>query len=103
MRRILLDQNIPFPLARQLVGHDVVHTSQRSWGHLTNGDLLAAAQRNGFADITMAGSRDVGLASLQDGWMKPQRLLKPFSQQSRKFPTGSCLIVQLHEIVWLGH
>jgi hypothetical protein len=58
MRRILLDQNIPFPLARQLVGHDVVHTSQRSWGHLTNGDLLAAAQRNGF-DIMISADRGI--------------------------------------------
>jgi len=58
MRRILLDQNIPFPVARQLVGHDVVHTSQRSWGHLTNGDLWAAAQRNSF-DIMISADRGI--------------------------------------------
>ena len=58
MRRILLDQNIAFPLARQLVGHDVVHTSQRSWGHRTNGDLSAAAQRNGF-DIMISADRGI--------------------------------------------
>jgi Pseudouridine synthase II TruB, C-terminal len=54
MRRILLDQNVAFPLARQLVGHDVVRTSQRSWGQLTNGDLLATAQRNGFDNMISA-------------------------------------------------
>lgn len=58
MRRILLDQNIPLPLARQLIGHDVVHASQRSWGRLTNGDLLAAAQRDGF-EVLISADRGI--------------------------------------------
>ena len=58
MRRILLDQNIPLPLARELSGHEVVHASQLARGRLTNGDLLAAAQRNAF-DIMVSADRGI--------------------------------------------
>ena len=63
MRRILLDQNIPFPLVRELTGHDVVHASQMAWGRLTNGDLPAAAQRDAF-DIMITADR--GIVHQQD-------------------------------------
>jgi predicted nuclease of predicted toxin-antitoxin system len=46
--KILFDQNVPAPLARFLPGHDVIHTSTLGWEELTNGDLLAAAESNGF-------------------------------------------------------
>jgi predicted nuclease of predicted toxin-antitoxin system len=54
MPRILLDQNIPAPLARLLAGHEVVHTAELGWGHLSNGDLLAAAQRSAFEILVTA-------------------------------------------------
>ena len=43
-----LDQNVPRPLARLLVGHRVQTTDQRGWGTLSNGDLLSAAEQAGF-------------------------------------------------------
>jgi predicted nuclease of predicted toxin-antitoxin system len=46
--KILLDQNAPAPLARFLPGHGVTHTSALGWEELTNGDLLAAAESDGF-------------------------------------------------------
>lgn len=46
--RILLDQNMPRPLARLLPGHDVTHASARGWAELGNGDLIEAAERDGF-------------------------------------------------------
>jgi hypothetical protein len=46
--KVLLDQNVPAPLARLLLGHDVVHTSNVGWEALTNGDLLAAAETDCF-------------------------------------------------------
>jgi predicted nuclease of predicted toxin-antitoxin system len=58
MRRVLLDQNIPAPLARLLAGHAVAHASAMARGRLTNGDLLAAAQRNGF-DIMVTADRGI--------------------------------------------
>ncbi len=47
--RILFDQGTPVPL-RKLLGspHKVETAFERGWSTLKNGDLLAAAQREGF-------------------------------------------------------
>jgi hypothetical protein len=46
--RILLDQNVPFPLLKHLTGHDVTHAYDVGWGELENGALIAGAEANGF-------------------------------------------------------
>lgn len=46
--KILLDQNVPAPLTRFLPGHDVTHASTAGWETLANGDLLTAAEVDGF-------------------------------------------------------
>jgi predicted nuclease of predicted toxin-antitoxin system len=46
--KILIDQNVSARLARLLPGHDVVHASRKGWAELTNGDLLTAAEIDGF-------------------------------------------------------
>jgi hypothetical protein len=45
---ILIDQNVSARLARLLTGHDAVHASRLGWAELTNGDLLTAAEGDGF-------------------------------------------------------
>ena len=52
--RILLDQNIPQPLAGLLTGHDTTHAFHLGWDELRNGDLLAAAEAAGFAAMVTA-------------------------------------------------
>lgn len=37
------------PLRELLVGHEVSTAFERGWSTLKNGDLLAAAEKNGFA------------------------------------------------------
>lgn len=54
MRRILLDHNVPAALGRLLTGHDSAHTLDMGWERLTNGDLIAAAQRHGFEILVTA-------------------------------------------------
>ena len=44
--RILLDQGTPAPLRRALPGHTVATAYEQGWGALTNGELLAAAERS---------------------------------------------------------
>lgn len=44
--RILFDQGTPEPLRRYLVGHDVVTVFELGWSELTNGELLARAERS---------------------------------------------------------
>ncbi|MGA8906002.1 MAG: DUF5615 family PIN-like protein [Acidobacteriaceae bacterium] len=46
--KILIDQNVSARLARLLTGHEAIHASAKGWAELTNGDLLTAAEADGF-------------------------------------------------------
>ena len=46
--RILFDHNTPRPLRRYLAEHSVHTAADRGWHGLTNGDLLAHAEREGY-------------------------------------------------------
>jgi hypothetical protein len=46
--RVLFDQGTPAPLRDALVGHAVVTAYERGWATLKNGELLQAAQEEGF-------------------------------------------------------
>ncbi|HWZ45665.1 MAG TPA: hypothetical protein VNW97_19475 [Candidatus Saccharimonadales bacterium] len=45
---ILFDQGVPEPLRRFLTGHAVYAAREKGWGTLLNGELLRAAEREGF-------------------------------------------------------
>lgn len=46
--RILFDHDVPRPLRRHLTGHEVDTARQKGWEELSNGDLLNAAEREGY-------------------------------------------------------
>jgi len=46
--RILFDQGTPVPLHTLLSSHHVETVFERGWNTLTNGELLAAAEQEGF-------------------------------------------------------
>ena len=46
--RILFDQGTPIPLRRHLTGHVVDTAFERGWSNLKNGELLDAAERDGY-------------------------------------------------------
>lgn len=46
--RILFDQGTPVPLRDSLTQHEVSTTYERGWSKLRNGELLDAAEREGF-------------------------------------------------------
>jgi predicted nuclease of predicted toxin-antitoxin system len=46
--KILFDQGTPVPLRRSLAEHTVDTAYERGWSALTNGDLLAIAERDGY-------------------------------------------------------
>ena len=46
--RILSDQATPVPLRSYLSGHNVFTAAQQGWHELRNGDLLKAAEDEGF-------------------------------------------------------
>jgi hypothetical protein len=49
--KILFDQGTPVPLRRALSGHEIVTAFERGWHAFQNGELLNAAQADGFAAI----------------------------------------------------
>jgi Domain of unknown function (DUF5615) len=46
--RVLLDEQLPRPLARELAGHDVRTVQQEGWAGLKNGELLRRAVADDF-------------------------------------------------------
>ena len=46
--KVLFDQNVPFNLARHLMGHEVKTAANMGWEELKNGDLIQAAEEGGF-------------------------------------------------------
>jgi predicted nuclease of predicted toxin-antitoxin system len=56
--KILIDQNVSARLARLLTRHDATHASAMGWAELTNGDLLIAAEADGF-EIFFTADKDI--------------------------------------------
>jgi len=46
--KILFDQGVPVPLRRHLGTHNVETAHERGWSLLKNGELIAAAEAEGF-------------------------------------------------------
>ena len=55
---ILFDHGTPRGIARFLAGHTVTRTRQRGWDRLSNGDLLAEAERAGF-DVFLTADKNI--------------------------------------------
>jgi hypothetical protein len=56
--RILLDESLPKPLARLLVGHEVRTVVQMRWSSLANGALLRQALASGF-DVLLTADQNL--------------------------------------------
>jgi predicted nuclease of predicted toxin-antitoxin system len=52
--RVLLDHNVNPRYARLLPEHQVTHSYKMGWAELLNGDLIAAAEQEGFDAIITA-------------------------------------------------
>jgi len=46
--KILFDQGTPVPLRSHLAGHSIDTAYERGWSNLSNGDLLSAAEIDGY-------------------------------------------------------
>ncbi len=56
--RVLFDQGTPVPLRLELPTHDVATAFERGWATLTNGQLLATAEAEGF-DVLVTTDRNL--------------------------------------------
>jgi predicted nuclease of predicted toxin-antitoxin system len=54
--RILFDNNAPAPLRHSLRSHAIETAAERGWHRLTNGELLDAAEAEGF-DILLTADK----------------------------------------------
>ena len=67
--RVLLDEQLPVGLARELTGHDVSTVQQEGWAGLKNGELLRRANLNRFnafltADQSLPFQQNLALAHI---------------------------------------
>jgi hypothetical protein len=63
---ILFDQGTPVPLRSFLAGHTVKTAAQQGWSTLANGDLLRAAETEGF-DLPLTTDKNLAFQqSLKD-------------------------------------
>ncbi len=46
--KIFFDQGTPVPLRRHLPGHVIDTAYERGWAALSNGNLIAVAEQNGY-------------------------------------------------------
>ena len=56
--KVLFDNNVPVPLRRHLLGHEVQTARQMGWHELENGDLLTAAEASGF-EVMVTGDKNL--------------------------------------------
>ena len=57
--RIIFDQGTPVPLRNFLSPHQVETAFERGWSTLSNGDLLAAAEQEGF-EVFVTTDKNLG-------------------------------------------
>src|SRR5262245_42000734 len=65
--RVLLDECVPVQLRHALAGHDVRTVLHVNWRSLRNGDLLNAAEREGF-DVFVTADRGIPRNHDLAGW-----------------------------------
>ena len=82
--RVLFDQGTPVPLRDSLQQHAVSTAFERGWSELKNGELLDAAEREGFAVLVttdtklkfqqnLSGRRIAIVALLTTSWPRIER------------------------------
>ncbi len=55
--KILLDECVPWPMHKLLVGHDCTTAQKRGWGGVKNGDLLRLAE--GEFDLFVTSDQNI--------------------------------------------
>jgi len=85
--KVLFDVNMPRPLRNELPGHEVVTAQAMGWGELENGDLIEAAERQGFEALITAdrnlryqqnlAGRKLGIVALPDNRLLALKNIAP--------------------------
>ena len=65
--RILLDNCVNQRLARFITSHEVVHAREKGWAELSNGDLMRAAEADGF-DVLRTVDKSIRMQKKNADW-----------------------------------
>ncbi len=98
--KVLFDQNAPGPLARFLTKREVTKSPELGWEELRNGDLLRAAEHEGFQVMVTADrnlsyqqnlkGRQLSIVILPSGqWRRVQERLPEVVQAVDEATPGS--------------
>ncbi len=88
--RVLFDQGTPVPLRQSLTLHEVTTAYERGWSTLKNGDLLDAAEREGYSVLITTdrslkyqqnlSARHIAIVVLSTpSWPRIQQALEPIA------------------------
>jgi len=105
--RVLFDQGTPVPLRRALARHEVVTAHERGWSQLANGDLLDAAENDGFAVLVTTdrslryqqnlSSRQIAIVVLSTtSWPRIQRVVEVVAAAVDSATVGSFVVVEIN-------
>jgi hypothetical protein len=93
--KVLLDNCVPRPFSRHIVGHVVEHAGKKGWGELANGVLLATAHAAGFVVmITTDRSIEHQQGSLPMPVLIIDSLFNEVSELIRYLPSVHALLKQ---------
>jgi hypothetical protein len=104
--RILFDQGTPVPLRGALGEHDISTAYERGWSQLQNGELLDAAEREGFAllvttDSNIRHQQDLStrrlavVVLLSTSWPRIQRVIASIAAAVNGAAPGSYTEVEI--------
>jgi hypothetical protein len=103
---ILFDQGTPEPLRRFLPGHTVKAARELGWSTLTNGDLLRAAEKEGFDLLLTTDKNLVYQQNLKDrkisilvlgktDWRLVQRKIPEIAAAVNNAEPGSYVVIEI--------
>jgi hypothetical protein len=104
--RVLFDQGTPEPLRCALTQHEIVTAYERGSSKLTNGELLDAAEKEGFGVLVTTdanlkhqqnlASRQIAIVVLTTpSWPRIQRAVGPILRAIERAGSGSYTEVQV--------
>jgi predicted nuclease of predicted toxin-antitoxin system len=100
MSRILLDENVPVGLSRLLPDHEVRHVRDEGWKGISNGELIAVAEKVGYDALITAdknlsyqqnlSERRIALIVIgSNNWNDVQRHLAGIEKAVERIEVGS--------------
>jgi hypothetical protein len=104
--RILFDQGVPEPLRQLLKKHEIATAYEKGWSTLSNGDLLDAAERDGYRTFVTTDSnlkyhqnlrtRTIGIVVLlSTSWPRIQQAIDSIAAAVDSASPGSYLEVEI--------